>query len=110
LAGLARVSLAEGNLAEAQAQVEEILAYLDTGSLEGTDEPLRIYLTCYDVLKAGRKPRAQEVLARAYDLLQQWANRIADEDLRRSLLKNVRVHRRIVDEYQAVHPAPGYGS
>jgi predicted ATPase len=110
LAGLARVSLVEGNLAEAQAQVEEILAYLDTGSLEGTDEPLRIYLTCYDVLKAGRKPRAQEVLARAYDLLQQWANRIADEDLRRSLLKNVRVHRRIVDEYQAVHPAPGYGS
>ncbi len=94
LAGLARVSLAEGNLAEAQAQVEEILAYLDTGSLEGTDEPLRIYLTCYHVLKAGRKPRAQEVLATAHDLLQQWANRIVDEDLRRSLLKNVRVHRR----------------
>jgi predicted ATPase len=101
LAGLARASLAEGKLAEAQAQVDEILAYLQTGSLEGTDEPLRIYLTCYHVLKAEEDPRAQEVLATAYDLLQQWANRIADEDLRRSLLKNVRAHRQIMDEYQA---------
>ena len=101
LAGLARVMLLEGKLAEARAHVDEILAYLKTGSLEGTDEPLRIYLTCYDALRSGRDPRAREVLTTAYNLLQRWANRIADEDLRRSFLRNVRVHRRIVDEYQA---------
>ena len=102
LAGLARVSLAEGKLAEAQACVNEILAYLQAGSLDGTDEPLRVYLTCYHVLKAQRDPRAEEVLTTAHDLLQQWANRIADEDRRRSLLKNVRAHRQIIDEYQAI--------
>jgi len=101
LAGLARVLTAEGKPVEARAAVEEILAYLQTGSLDGTDEPLRIYLTCYHVLKAEKDPRAQEILTTAYELLQQWANRITDEDLRRSLLKNVRAHRQIMDEYQA---------
>ncbi len=101
LAGLARVLMLEGKPAEARVHVDQILAYLQTGSLEGTDEPLRIYLTCYHVLRAGQASGAQEVLAIAYNLLQQWANRIADEDLRRSFLRNVRVHRQIVDEYQA---------
>ena len=100
LAGLARVLMAEGKPAEAQAHVEEILAYLRSGSLDGTDEPLRIYLTCYQVLKMEKDPRAQEILTTAYELLQQWANRISDEDLRRSFLKNVRAHRQIMDEYQ----------
>jgi predicted ATPase len=101
LAGLARVLTAEGKPVEARAAVDEILAYLQTGSLDGTDEPLRIYLTCYHVLKAEKDPRAQEILTTAYELLQQWANRITDEDLRRSLLKNVRAHRQIMDEYLA---------
>ena len=102
LAGLARVLLAQGNLAEARTCADDILAYLQASSLDGTDEPLRIYLTCYQVLSAGQDPRAGEVLTAAYDLLQQWAKKITDEDRRRSLLRNVRAHRQIVDEYQAV--------
>ena len=100
LAGLARVLMAQGKPAEAKVCADEILAYLQTGSLDGTDEPLRIYLTCYQVLKMERDPRAQEILTIAYELLQQWANRITDEDLRRSFLRNVRAHRQIMDEYQ----------
>jgi tetratricopeptide (TPR) repeat protein len=47
LAGLARVTLAQGDITEALAHVEAILAYLaGGGTLDGTDEPPRVSLTC----------------------------------------------------------------
>jgi tetratricopeptide (TPR) repeat protein len=101
LAGLARVSMAEGDLALAQARTEEILAFLkaadtDAGhGLEGTTDPFRIYLTCYHVLQAARDPRAEGILTTAYDLLQQQAAKIDNEDLRRSFLEDVVAHREI---------------
>ena len=95
LAGLAHVSLAQGDPAQAQAQVEEILAHLESNSLDGTDEPFRIYLTCYRVLRAGQDPRAQEILSTAHRLLQERAAKISDEELRRSFLENVAAHREI---------------
>jgi hypothetical protein len=65
-------------------------------TLDGTDEPLRVYLTCYRVLSASQDPRAGEVLDAAYRLLQERATHIDDEDLRRSFLENVAAHREIV--------------
>jgi tetratricopeptide (TPR) repeat protein len=97
LAGLARVSLAQNDLIQAQAQVEEILTHLESKTLDGTDEPLRIYLTCYHVLRAAQDPRAQEILNTAHNLLQERAAKIGDEELRRSFLENVAVHREIVE-------------
>lgn len=97
LAGLARVSLAQGD--PSQAQVEEILSYLETNSLEGTDEPFRVYLTCYRVLKANQDPRAQEILTTAYNLLQEHAGNTTDEQMRRSFLENVPAHRELVREW-----------
>jgi predicted ATPase len=99
LAGLARVSVAQGDLTQAQAHVEEILAYLETGTLGGTNEPFRVYLTCYRVLRANQAPRAQAVLNTAYNLLQERAAKISDEELRRSFLENVAAHRQIVSEF-----------
>ena len=101
LAGLARVALAQGDLARAQAHVEEILSCLETGTLHGTIAPFQVYLTCYRVLKDGQDPRAQEILATAYDLLQERAARITDEEMRRSFLENVAAHREIVSHYLA---------
>ena len=125
LAGLARVSLAQGAhstalrqavvvslsnhqdsssgqaLAQAQTQVEDILSHLETNSLDGTDEPLRVYLTCYRVLKANRDPRAQEILTTAYNLLQKHAGNTTDEEMRRSFLENVLVHRELVREWES---------
>jgi tetratricopeptide (TPR) repeat protein len=97
LAGLARVALAQGDLTGALAHVGEILGYA-TGhpALEGTIEPLRIYLTCYRVLQANGDPRSGEILDAAYRLLQERAARIEDDDLRRSYLENVAAHREIV--------------
>jgi Tfp pilus assembly protein PilF len=110
LAGLARVALAQGDLAGAKTCVDEILSHLEKGTpgsgaghpLDGTDEPLRILLTCYQVLRAFGNSRADEVLAEAYRLLQERAAKIDDKALRRSYLENVRANREILREWNAV--------
>jgi citrate synthase len=96
LAGLARVAMAQGDLAQAQAHIEEIVAHLESGSLDGTDEPFRIYLTCHRVLRANGDPRAEALLDTARRLLQEDAAKIGDEGLRRSFLENVAAHRQIL--------------
>ncbi len=97
LAGLVRVSLAQGNLA--LAQTEEILAYLEDNSLDGTEESLRTYLTCYQALQVNDAPRAQSILNVAHRMLQEQAAEITDQSLRRSFLENVPYHREIVREF-----------
>jgi tetratricopeptide (TPR) repeat protein len=113
LAGLARVSLAQGHLSQAQVWVEEILEHLGAGAplasdgtspsghaLDGAEEPFWVYLTCYRVLHTNGDPRAQEVLTAAHDLLQERAAKIEDEELRRSFLENVAANREIVRAWQ----------
>lgn len=96
-AGLARLALAEGNYANALEHVEQILAYLNGGgTLDGTNEPLRVYLTCYQVLHAAGDTRAKDLLETAYALLQEQAAKISDDAMRHSFLYNVPYHREIV--------------
>jgi hypothetical protein len=58
-AGLSRVALKNGDLAVARTHADAILAVLESGdTLNNTDQPLRIYLTCYQVLAATRDQRA----------------------------------------------------
>jgi len=106
LAGLARVALAEGSTDQALAQVKEILKNLPTTSLEGTEEPLRIYLTCYQVLHAAGDPRNKEILRTAHGMLQERAGRITDEEARRSFMQRVAVHREVVQLYEAPPTTP----
>jgi predicted ATPase/class 3 adenylate cyclase len=96
-AGLARLALHQGILNRAKKQVNIILEYLETdGSLDGIDWPFRIYLTCYQVLKAGHDPRARDILSQAYTLLLEHAANIPDQDSRRAFLENVPWHLEIV--------------
>jgi adenylate cyclase len=99
LAGLARISLAQDDLAQARTQVEELLDFLQDNTLDGTAEPFRVYLTCYRVLRANQDPRAEVLLATAHNLLQGQAAKIEDEGMRRSFLENVAAHREIVREF-----------
>jgi tetratricopeptide (TPR) repeat protein len=99
LSDLARASLAQNELAQAQTHVEEILGFLEDNTLDGTDEPFRVYLTCYRVLHANQDPRAQVLLTTAHGLLQDQAAKIEDEGMRRSFLENVLTHREIVREF-----------
>ncbi len=98
LAGLARVHFAQGALAEAQTQVEEILTYLEEHTLDGTEEPARVYLTCYQILLANQDPRAGAILNTVHHLLQKRASRINDEAMRRSFLENVAAHQQVLAE------------
>jgi DNA-binding IclR family transcriptional regulator len=95
LAGLASVLLAQGDLNGARCHVVEILDHLESKSLDGADEPFRVYQTCYRVLRATGDPHAQEFVSHAYDLLQQRASKIADRDLQHSFLENIPAHRAI---------------
>ena len=97
VAGLARVALAQGDLAAALEQIELILAHMAAGGrFDGTEEPLRLPLTCYQVLTAAGDPRAAEVLANAHAELLKRADRISDPRARRSFLQNVPHNREIV--------------
>jgi predicted ATPase/class 3 adenylate cyclase len=100
LAGLARAAQTQGDLTNAVEWIDKILAYLAAGgTLDGTWEPLRIYLACFQVLEAGKDERAIEVLEEAYTFLQDRANRIVDEGDRRSYLENVPWHREILNAW-----------
>jgi adenylate cyclase len=101
LAGLAQVSLNRNDLSQAQVWIEEILAHLDTNTLIGAEEPFRVYLTCYRVLKTNQDPRAQDVLNTAHRLLQDQAAKIDDDELRRSFLENVNAHREITEAWES---------
>jgi len=106
LAGLALVAMARDEPEQAMNNIEEILVYLETETptlghpLDGTMEPLRIYLTCYHVLNAIQDPRAPTILAEAYNLLQKRAANISDDEFRYCFLNNVAANREIEREYE----------
>jgi tetratricopeptide (TPR) repeat protein len=95
LAGLARVCLSQGDLPQALALLEQILTHLETGTLEGADEPVRVHLTCYRVLASVGDPRAGFVLKDGYKLLQEGAARIEEQGVRRAFLENVPANREL---------------
>lgn len=101
-AGLAEIALARGDLAGALACVEEILAHTESGTLDGTDEPLRIMLTCYRVLETVHDTRAPRALIAAHGLLQEQAARIGRTEMRRYFLEEVPLHKQIIAAYQAL--------
>jgi len=96
-AGLARVAMKEGKLDEALKYVEQIMDYLKDHNLDGIDEPMRIYLTCYQVLQANRDPRAEEILRQAHGILMERAGKITDVAMRQSYLENVAANRGLCD-------------
>ena len=86
LAGIASVHLKTGQDQAALEQVEAILRHLETGSLEGTDEPLRVYLVSYQVLAANQDPRAPEIIRRAHQVLMEQSDQIANPAGRQAFL------------------------
>lgn len=98
LSGLARVALAQNDLSRASDYVQGILHHLETETLDGTDEPFRIYLTCYRVLQTSGSPQAAATLAKARQLLEERAALIQDERLQYSYLQHVTVHRELREQ------------
>ena len=106
-AGLAHVALATGAIDEAIAHVEDILAYFaQGGSADGTEEPLRVYLTCFQVLAAAHDPRAGALLATAHAMLEERAAKIHDPNAQRMFRENIPHHREIAAAWAARHGSP----
>lgn len=99
-AGLALAALAQANLAQAAAQVALILPGLTPESVAGTEEPMRIYLACYEVLAAVGNGRAAAVLSEAHQLLMERAAKIEDSDLREMFLEAIPVHHMLLTAYK----------
>ena len=86
-------------MTQAQEHVEHILSCLESEAeppnerLDGTEEPVRIYLTCYKVLDLLQDERAPKVLDSAHAILRARAEKITDLTMRRSFLENITAHR-----------------
>ncbi len=102
LAGLASLSLARGDLAQAQVQVEEILSDLTAHTLNEVDEAEFICLVCYRILCASHDSRATHVLKMAYDRLLAQAARLLDEAARHAFLENDPARHEIVRTWNSM--------
>jgi len=102
LAGLARLALDKGELDQALAFVEQVMATLHEHGLANIEAPFLIYQTCIRVLQAcGQTDRALETLRKAHQALAEWADRIGDPDLRQSFLERVPENQYILAMWQS---------
>lgn len=99
LAGLIDAALNTNDLTTAMAVAENILAHFESGgTLEGTEEPLRIYLACYLALKRNQDLRADVVLKAASEFLTGQLTKIQNTEIRRSYIANVPWRRALAEE------------
>jgi predicted ATPase len=90
LAGLVDVALQMDDMNTAANAGENILAHLASGAtLDGTDSPLRIYYTCYSLLKKQQDARSTQILHMAIQLLEAQLAKFKDEQTRKMYLENV---------------------
>jgi hypothetical protein len=96
-AGLAQVTRALGQEQPAQAFLAETVDYLQANpALEGTRNPFRVYLICYEMLDSAGDPRAAAVLEQGHTLLQKQADTIQDPEKRKMFLEVPPLHKRLV--------------
>lgn len=89
IAGLVEAYLAMNDLESASREAERILQFLDGGStLEGTDEPLRVYHACCLLLKKKQDPRFQQVLQQAVTILEEQVSNFVDDEVRSRFVEN----------------------
>ena len=106
MAALAAAALARGDHAAAMLEVQAILDRQAGGAeLDGTDEPMRIRLQCWQVLNASADARAPELLAAAWRELSARAGRIGDAKRRHDFLQAVPFHREIAAAWHAAQAA-----
>lgn len=90
LAGLIQTLLLQGNRVAAMKETEKIISYLENGgTLEGTEEPLRVYYACYLALEEAGDRRVSTILDEAQQLLEAHLARLQDEVSRQVYVENV---------------------
>jgi len=98
IAGLVEAYIQANDLESASREVEKILTFLESGStLDGTDEPLRVYYTCYLFLDKNQDPRSQQILQTAIGLLEARFSKFSDDKARVRYIENIPWHHAIWD-------------
>jgi predicted ATPase/class 3 adenylate cyclase len=102
MAGLIQVALRTNEISIVNRLMEELMVYLsEGGTLDGTEEPLRIYLACYAALERTNDPRAAQILETAMALLQAQVSKFNNEQSRRMYIENVPWRRAIEQSWLA---------
>ena len=100
LGGLARAALEEGRMADAVEITQWILPQLEAGDLDGTEEPVRVYLNAYVVLSRARDARAAGLLEKGVAFLQARAELIREAEARQIFLYNIPSHRELLEAWE----------
>ena len=90
LAGLVETYMKTGDSEAASREAGKILQFLESGAtLDGTDEPLRVYHACYQQLAQEQHPRSKQVLQKALDLLAAQLSQFSDEASRMRYIEHI---------------------
>ena len=101
IAGLVETYLLMNDIESASRETEKILHFLQEGStLDGTDEPIRVYNACYLLLKRKQDPRSQQVLQHANDILDAQLSNFVDDVSRNRYIENIPWRRAIREAMQ----------
>jgi hypothetical protein len=101
IAGLVETYLQTSDLNSASLEAEKILKFLEGGeSLDGTDEPLRVYYICYRFLEMQHDPRSKQVLQKAKELLDVQVRNFSNDSDRRRYIEKIPWRRAIGDAKQ----------
>ncbi len=101
-ANLALLHLAVQRLPQAQALAEQIAADIAGGlSLASTEDPQYPHLACHRIWAASGDPRARAAIDTAHAELQVLVARVAQDDLRASILNNIPLNREIVAAWRS---------
>jgi len=97
-AGLVQTYLDLDGIEAAMRETESILASLESGvTLDGVEEPLRVYYACYLALEKMKDPRAATVLKKAMNVLETQISKFRTADERDRYIENVSWRRAIRD-------------
>jgi predicted ATPase/class 3 adenylate cyclase len=101
IAGLVETYMQTGDMLSASHEAGKILEFLDGGNtLDGTDEPLRVYYACYRFLEMQNDPRSQQILQKAKDMLDAQVTRFNADPDRRRYIENIPWRRAIWEASQ----------
>jgi tetratricopeptide (TPR) repeat protein len=101
LAGLAGVHLKLNDLPKALSLVEQVVEFLAQHRLEGVDEPIQVFLTCYHVLRRCDDGRADDLLQQAHTQVMTIAAKISDPTIRSAFLERVPAHHELIRLWKA---------
>ena len=89
-AGLAETYAKQKKLQAALEEAEVIYTYTENdSSLAGTEEPLRVYLSLYNIFSSTDDKRASIILENAHNLLKEQLAKLNDAEARRIFVDNV---------------------